>query len=411
MLRLPTPRLVCLSILLAWAAIPAAAQLKIGQYEEEAPLRTWNTFPAVTAAGLGRGTVSLAWAEDGTAAWSNPALLAFLTRPTLTLGGSIQVVDCFRYSLVNTGPIRSDGPLTVSSPAFDAGAATLRWGAWVLAAAYGTWESYARPRATIENTSHGLLVYGLDVTQEGRLWAATFAAARRLGSRLSLGLSVHALWGGMRRGYDEDWGDFRIIDDRERTFAGWVPQAGLAWDISKAWRLGASLRPAWTKKGTGRARVEFHSAEVPGGIVEEGEWDDALGQPWILGLGSSLRPLAGLTLAADAVWFDWSGYGPSLYGEALDRGFRDVIRLTAGAEYLSGIRLFGLEFGYPLRAGLVYDPQPMREPRSAYLGLSLGTGLEWKGLRLDLGVLAGREKGSGAELIIRKVAIGLSARL
>ena len=227
MLRLPTPRLVCLSILLTWAAIPAAAQLKIGQYEEEAPLRTWNTFPAVTAAGLGRGTVSLAWAEDGTAAWSNPALLAFLTRPTLTLGGSIQVVDCFRYSLVNTGPIRSDGPLTVSSAAFDAGAASFRWGAWTLAAAYGTWESYARPRATIENTSRGLLLYGLDVTQEGRLWAATFAAARRLGRRLSLGLSVHALWGGMRRGYQEDWGDFVITDDREGPL-----RAGF-------------LRPAW----------------------------------------------------------------------------------------------------------------------------------------------------------------------
>ena len=53
----------------------------------------------------------------------------------------------------------------------------------------------------------------------------------------------------------------------------------------------------------------------------------------------------------------------------------------------------------------------MREPRSAYLGLSLGTGLEWKGLRLDLGVLAGREKGSGAGLTVRKVALGLSARL
>ena len=353
----------------------------------------------------------MAWAEDGTAAWSNPALLASLTRPTLSLGGSIQIVDCFRYSLINTGPIRSDGPLTVFSAAFDAGAASFRWGAWTLAAAYGIWESYARPRATIENTSRGLLVYGLDVTQEGRLRAATFAVARRLGRRLSLGLSLHALWGGMRRGYDEDWGDFRIIEDRERTFAGWVPQAGLAWDVFPGLMIGATLRPAWTRKGTGRARVEFRSDEIPEGIVEEGEWDDALGQPWILGLGASLQPLTGLTLAADAVWFDWSGYSPKLYGEALERGFRDVVRLAAGAEYQSSIRLFGLELGYPLRIGLIYDPQPMGEPRSAYLDLTLGTGLEWKGLRLDLGVLAGRERGSGAGLTVRKVAIGLSARL
>jgi long-subunit fatty acid transport protein len=215
----------------------------------------------------------------------------------------------------------------------------------------------------------------------------------------------------MRRGYQEDWGDFVISDDRERSFAGWVPQAGLAWDVSPAWRIGASLRPAWTRRGASRARVEFRSGEIPGGIVEESEWDDALGQPWTLGLGSSLRPLPGLTLAADAVWFDWSGYVPSLHGEAPERGFRDVVRLAAGAEYLSSLRMFGLELGYPLRIGLVYDPQPMREPRSAYLDFTLGTGLEWQGLRLDLGVLAGRERGSGAGLTIRKVALGLSARL
>jgi long-subunit fatty acid transport protein len=411
MFRLPAPRLACLSIFLLWAAVPSAAQLKIGQYADEAPLRTWNVFPSATASGLGRGTVSMAWAEDGAAAWANPALLASLTRPTLTFGGSIQVVDCHRFSLVNTGQIRSDSPLTVASPAFDAAAASVRWGAWVLAVAYGTWESYARPQATIEISSRGYLIYGLDFTQAGRLWATTFAAARRLGRRLSLGLSVHVLWGAMSRGYEEIWGDFRIIDRRETTFSGWVPQAGLAWDVSPRWRIGASVRPAWTKKGRSRARVEFQSDEVPGGIIQEEAWDDALGQPWIVGLGSSLQPLPGLTLAADAVWFDWSGYAPSLYGEPAERAFRDVLRLSAGAEYRFSFRLFGLELGYPLRAGLVYDPQPMRDPRSTYLDFSVGTGLEWKGLRLDIGVLAGRENGSGSGLTVRRVALGLSVRL
>lgn len=389
------------------------AQLRIGQYEDEAPLRSWNAYPAVSAAALGRGTAALAWAEDGTAAWSNPALLASLPRPTLTLTGSIQAADCLRFSLVNTGPIHSDGPLTASSSALDAAAVSIRAGAWALAAACGAWESYDRPAASVESLYRGRRVYALDFSQAGRLWAASLAAARGIGRSLSLGFSLHILWGGLRRGYVEDWeaSGFSIIDDRETDFRGFIPQAGLAWDVSASWTLGLSVRPAWTKKGRSRARIEFLSAQVPNGIFQEEEWDDSLGQPWVVGLGAACRLLPGLRLAADAVWFDWSGYAPSLYGGPAERGFRDVVRLSAGAEYQIRLRLFGAELRYPLRAGLVYDPQPMNDPRSAYVDLSIGTGLEWGGIRLDLGVLAGRESGSGSGLTVRKVSIGLTARL
>ena len=34
---------------------PSAAQLVLGQYEEEAPVRSWNSFALATAAALGRG--------------------------------------------------------------------------------------------------------------------------------------------------------------------------------------------------------------------------------------------------------------------------------------------------------------------------------------------------------------------
>lgn len=413
MLHSRARRLAGAAILLVLAAIPAAAQLRIGQYEDEAPLRSWNAFPSVSAAGLGRGTVALAWAEDGTAAWSNPALLAFLPRPTLTLNGSIQAADFYRFSLVNTGPILSDGPLTAASSALDAAAVSFRAGAWALAAACGAWEIYDRPAASVESFYRGRRAYALDFNQEGRLWAASLAAARRLGRSLSLGFSLHILWGGLRRGYVEDWAasGFTIVDDRETDFRGFVPQAGLAWDVSSTWTLGLSVRPAWTKKGRSRARIEFLSSQVPGGILQEEEWDDSLGQPWVVGLGAACRLLPGLRLAADAIWFDWSGYAPSLYGGPAERGFQDVVRLSAGAEYQIRLRLFGAELLSPLRAGLVYDPQPMRDPRSAYVDLSVGSGFEWRGIRLDVGVLAGRESGSGSGLTVRRVGLGLSARL
>jgi hypothetical protein len=400
------------ALILAASAVPGAGQLKIGQYEDEAPLRTWNSFGAATAISLARGGASLAWAEDGLSAWSNPALLAGLPPMTIALSGSIQIAQCNRFSLVNTGVVGSAEPLAARAAALEGAALTLRWKGWTAAIAAGVWEAYDRPAVLIEESSGGSKSYGLAFAQSGQLRAATIGLARRFG-RLSLGVSLHALWGGLTRTLDESWSlpSQRFDDRREMTFAGIVPQGGLAWDLAPKWTLGASVRAPWTKSSTSRSRLEFTASEGPTDIVLESAEEDALGQPWIAGLGTAFRPTPDLTIAADAVWFGWSGYAPRVFGEIRDRGFRDVVRLAAGAEYRSSLALFGRKLGYPLRVGLVYDPQPMRDPESAYLDFTFGTGLEWKSVRLDLGVLIGKENGSGDGLTVRKVSLGLAARL
>jgi hypothetical protein len=400
-------------LLAAASAAPASGQLKIGQYEDEAPLRTWNTFAATTASGLARGGTCLAWAEDGLSAWSNPALLTGLPRMTIALAGSVQIAQCYKYSLVNTGVVSSDGPLPVQSSAIEGAALTLRWSGWTVALAGGVWESYDRPEILIEDTSGGRKTYGFEFAQAGRLRAATVGLARRIGRGLSLGLSLHALWGGLARTLAESWPlqGQRFDDRREMTFSGFVPQAGLAFDFSPKWTLGASVRAPWTKASRSRARLEFTASEGPTDIVLETAEQDSLGQPWIVGLGAAFHPTTDLTIASDAVWFAWSGYAPHIFGEIQDRGFRDVVRIAAGAEYRSYLHLFGRKLGYPLRLGLIYDPQPMRDPASAYWNFTFGTGLEWQSFRIDLGVLVGKENGSGAGLTARKVSLGLSARL
>ena len=80
----------CLLVLAILIALPVAspAQLVIGQYEDEAPLRTWNSFGLALASSLGRGETMFALADDCSAALSNPALLADLPRLTLSFNGS-----------------------------------------------------------------------------------------------------------------------------------------------------------------------------------------------------------------------------------------------------------------------------------------------------------------------------------
>ncbi|MBM3311440.1 MAG: hypothetical protein FJY80_08030, partial [Candidatus Aminicenantes bacterium] len=109
-----------LALVAACLPLPAAAQLILGQYEEEAPLRTWNTFPFVPAAALGRGETVLAAAGEPASVLANPALLFSLPRFGLSLGGSLQTASLMKYGPVNTGIFLTDGPMSLTVPVADA---------------------------------------------------------------------------------------------------------------------------------------------------------------------------------------------------------------------------------------------------------------------------------------------------
>src|SRR4030042_2849915 len=100
----------CLLLLTILIALPVAspAQLVIGQYEDEAPLRTWNTFGLASASSLGRGETAFALADDCSASLSNPALLAGLPKFTLSLNGSYSRRTLSPYSIVNTGVLATE---------------------------------------------------------------------------------------------------------------------------------------------------------------------------------------------------------------------------------------------------------------------------------------------------------------
>jgi hypothetical protein len=73
--------------------------------------------------------------------------------------------------------------------------------------------------------------------------------------------------------------------------------------------------------------------------------------------------------------------------------------------------IFGVPASLPVRLGLGYDRQPMKDPDSSYTSYSFGTGLHWRMIGLDAGASFGRESGSGHSLAARRVAVSLSLRL
>lgn len=392
------------------AASPLPAQLVLGQYEDEAPFRTWNTFPFVGAPRLALGETGLAFAVDATAALSNPALLLQLTRWTITLNGSFQAADFFRFGPVNTGVLSSAANLTGSEFGLDLGAVSYRGERWALALASGIQESYGRPPVDVKLSNGRSVYYENSFEQSGLLRTVTVSAAHRPCRTIGIGLGLNYAWGSLRRTSVEERAlyGYKISDEIVQNLSGIFIHGGLTWDPSDKLTLALTVRGPWAKKARSLSRLRFEAASSATDILILDSSTDFLRQPWVIGLGAAVRLGDGLTLSSDAFFYAWSRYNPDYFGEPLGRNFHDVFRLGVGVEYRSSLRIFGRKYGYPLRLGFLYDPQPMETPPSAYKTVTFGTGIHGKTARFDLGAAVGKEAGSGRGLAVRKIALTVS---
>jgi hypothetical protein len=391
------------------SASPLAAQLVLGQYENEAPFRSWNTYPFTAASALGRGETALTLAADASAGLTNPALLVRLPRFSVVINGFFQNASAFRYAMVNTGVLSTAEPVGRSLAGLDMAAAAFRVGSWAFSAAAADFEFYHRPAVRAEASYGGQVYYSNDFDQTGTLRGAAFSLARRIGARLSVGLTLIVFKGDYLRSSVENWisSGYSITDTISRKYSGLAVQGGIAWEPRAGVTIAATVRGPWTKKADGSSVLRYQAPSGPTDITIADSAQDAMGQPWIVGLGFSFRLLKALTLAADGVYYGWSRYAPEFFGEIQDRHFRDVVRIGGGAEYKATIRLFGRDVENANRIGVVYDPQPMTTPRSSYVYATFGTGLHWPAFHIDLGVSLGGESGSGAGLAGRRIALTL----
>ncbi|MDH4198600.1 MAG: outer membrane protein transport protein [Candidatus Aminicenantes bacterium] len=388
----------------------SAAQLVLGQYEDEAPLRTWNVLGPVGAVSLGLGETGFALAADMTGAFVNPALLARLPKLTVTLAGSLSAAELYRFSVLNTGVLESTANARTDSTALDFGGASFRWRGWTLGISAGLTADYARPRVFYEYSSSGALLYSLSSTQAGFRRTFQASVARDLGSRLALGVGFNLSDGRLERRVEEEnyGGGYSILDDKTQELRGFFLTAGLVWEPLAGLRLGAAVRTPQTLNADGQSLLQY-AASPAGTLIEiSAEAEDAYDEPWMAGAGLTWAIGPRLLAAADVAYFAWSDYRASYFDEPLRRDFRDIVRFGAGVQYRLPASLFGRRVLFPLRAGFVYDPQPMSAPRSAYRLLTLGTGLALDNIRLDIGLLVGSERGSGRDLAVRRVALTVS---
>jgi hypothetical protein len=385
-------------------------QMVLGQYEDEAPLRTWNTLGITTAHSLGMGKTQFTLGSDCASSLINPALLTKLPKIIFTVNSSFNTAQLYRYSIVNTGPLYTRENITLGLYAFDFAGASIRLKNWTLALSIGLIESYDRPRAQDEYDPAGTVLYRIRFDQEGNFKNVNFSIARKLSGNISVGIGFNYAYGHLEKDFSEHWitSDIIITDSKSHKFQGFYINGGLVWELADKIDVAAVFRTPYVKKSDSKSILRYLS---PGGdtdIITEASSRNEYKQPLVAGLGVSYKFSPKLRAASDFAFYNWSKYRVNYFEEELKRDFKNIIKVGAGIEHSSSRRIFGQEVNIPLRAGLIYDPQPMKEPNSSYYYLSLGAGIHWRKFLFDGAVMLGRESGSGNSLTASKVALSFS---
>jgi hypothetical protein len=378
------------------------AQLVMGQYEDEAPGRTWNTFGIPSSASVALGGTEFALALDATAALANPGLAVRLPNLCLTLRGSFTSAEFFRYAVVNTGPVTSNGNFSLNLWTLDSAAATFRLGSWGFGLGYGLAESYNRPAIDIASDSS----YDFRFNQTGTLKVFNISVSRSIGPRLALGVGLNILGGSLSKAAvdDFDGGAETITTSLSQTYSGYFINGGLIFDLTSWLRLAAVVRAPFTKKAASHSDIS-RVIQVGQDFSIQADSDDEYHEPFAAGLGLCCNITPDWLAACDLTYFNWAAYRATLFGETLKRDFRDTLRISLGTQYTASATLFGRDLDLPIRGGVQFDPQPMKAPLSSYFYYSFGVGIHDKLFFLDLSMTNGHETGSGRSLEDKVVAL------
>ena len=387
-------------------------QVVIGQYVDEAPIRTWNNIGVLTASAVGLGGTQFTLAQDSSVALTNPALLSRLHKFTVSLNGSFTRATFLKYSLINTGAVTSTGAIDVGVIALDYAGASVRFRRFTVALSYGLLEYYYRPGVRVESNYEGNLYHTLEFNQDGALRTINFALAYKISDRLSAGIGANFIKGVFDKSVEERNYVTEITqEDKDSSdYSGFYVNGGIVYDMSDRVTLAAMIRTPYTKKAVSESliRYESHYREIR---TEAKAEDNTYKQPLVIGVGANYKFSDSFVVVSDLTYFDWSSYAVKYYEEELDRDFRDVVKVSAGAEYWGNFQLFGKDWRYPLRLGFNYDPQPMKDPSIHYLYFSVGTGIRVGRFSVDLSGMFGKEYGSGDNLGAQKVVFTLSYRI
>lgn len=307
------------------------------------------------ARAIGMGGAFTAIADDATAAWWNPAGLAQLERPEVSIVGQQRTN---KSSVLSSSGLYSGSKDTTS----------LNFGSVVLP--LGSASQGARKAASI---SYGTFLdfnqyrespSGYYKSYDGSFDNAALTFATELSTSLSVGIGANYIFGAMDEAGSESGHQFR----NHTKIAGYNIAAGILWKTEN-WNMGFMAR------STTRLRLDASGEDSGSGSFHDIR---IVRYPIILSAGVAYRPAENFTLSLDLQFLNFSDFHVS------DDIFVDIYQPRFGIEYL--IITKGQDV-IPIRLGVYSNPNGSRDfatgSKIQGLGYTAGTGLVFKDFQLD----------------------------
>ena len=363
------------------------------------------------ARALGMGGAFIAVADDATAASWNPAGLVQLERPEVSIvGGAFHRTEDNDFS---TNP-EASGSQRYSKNRINYMSATYPFtlfGRNIVVSA--NWQNlYDLNREwdfplflSADNLS---IEQDVDYKQDGALGAWGLASALQITPNLSLGVTVNIWEDGIE---DNEWkqktrqngsGDlagnaftFQSESIGKFDFSGWNANLGVLWNATGKLTIGGVLKTPFTadidSKISFNSEIQFPDSPGANTSVSTQVSDDLdLDMPMSVGLGVAYRFSDNFTASFDIYRTSWDDFeletsdgtkiSPITGRPANDSDIDATYQARLGAEYL----FISDNFVIPVRAGVFYDPAPAEGSPDDFYGLSLGSGIGFGPVIIDV---------------------------
>jgi len=407
-----TLRLVLFSTLFIITSTFIFSQANLGQYYDEAPLRSWNILAPYAAKNAAMGECIFAFdMEDSLSAMHNPAALRRVKRFAVSFNISVNFIELFRYSVVNTGEVipgvlntNIDNPIGYF--ALEHFGINFPFKGGSIALNISEQEDYRRPEL---RQAYSISTGGsIDAFYKGKLHNANFSFSYPLlKQRLRIGAGFSLLYGKQNNELSLEMEHYLtevtdMVKD-EQKLKGYYLHFGMILNASKDFQMGFALRTPYNKKATSNFYREYSSEYIT--ISQSNFSEDSYHQPLIIGGGIKYQPNLDFTLTADFSFFRWESYRAERFDTLLPREFRNTLKIGIGAEFILRARHIKFISKLPLRIGYIIDPQPGTSPEWNYQYITFGSGFNIKSLSLDIAAQLGKGKADDRSVFNQRVII------